>query len=333
MEVPSLLIAFLAGLLSFLSPCVLPLVPAYIGYLSGSVVRTASPGPRPRPASTAGAPAGAMAPARADAASAQAPATTMASTAVAAAPARTGGSSAATMSRERPVSPAQRPAAKPQVTAAMRWNVVTNAIVFVLAFTLVFAVIGGLVGSMRDVFLGYNPIFTSLTNRRILEYVMGALLVVFGLHLIGLINIPFLNYERRLGDKMRPGPNLSYMRSFLIGLGFAIGWTPCVGPTLGLIFGLAINGQSEQAYLPFIAYSIGLGLPFIAVALAMGQISTFLKRMTRRGYSLRIGNWKAIDRVNIVSLISGLLLVIMGVFIFTDLVTLLAPPVGGLGNL
>jgi cytochrome c-type biogenesis protein len=215
----------------------------------------------------------------------------------------------------------------------MRWNVVTNAIVFVLAFTLVFAVIGGLVGSMRDVFLGYNPIFTSLTNRRILEYVMGALLVVFGLHLIGLINIPFLNYERRLGDKMRPGPNLSYLRSFLIGLGFAIGWTPCVGPTLGLIFGLAINGQSEQAYLPFIAYSIGLGLPFIVVALAMGQISTFLKRITRRGYSLRIGNWKAIDRVNIVSLISGLLLVVMGVFIFTDLVTLLAPPVGGLGNL
>jgi cytochrome c-type biogenesis protein len=215
----------------------------------------------------------------------------------------------------------------------MRWTVLTNAIVFVLGFTLVFAVVGGLVGSMRDVFLGYNPIFTNLTNRRILEYVMGALLVVFGLHLIGLINIPFLNYERRLGDKMRPGPNLSYLRSFLIGLGFAIGWTPCVGPTLGLIFGLAINGQSGQAIMPFIAYSIGLGLPFIIVALAMGQISTVLKRLTRRGYSLRIGNWKAIDRVNIVSLISGLLLVIMGVFIFTDLVTLLAPPVGGLGNL
>jgi len=85
--------------------------------------------------------------------------------------------------------------------------------------------------------------------------------------------------------------------------------------------------------MPFIAYSIGLGLPFIIVALAMGQISTVLKRLTRRGYSLRIGNWKAIDRVNIVSLISGLLLVIMGVFIFTDLVTLLAPPVSGLGNL
>src|SRR5262249_38498578 len=131
----------------------------------------------------------------------------------------------------------------------------------------------------------------------------------------------------------RPGPNLSYLRSFLIGLGFAIGWTPCVGPTLGLIFGLAINGQSGAAILPFIAYSIGLGLPFIVVALAMGQISTTLKRLTRRGYSLRIGNWKVIDRVNVVSLVSGLLLIIMGVFIFTDLVTLLAPPVGGIGNL
>jgi cytochrome c-type biogenesis protein len=214
----------------------------------------------------------------------------------------------------------------------MRWMTVTHAIVFVLAFSLVFAVIGGVVGSFRDVFLGYNPLFPTTTNRRILEYIMGALLVVFGLHMIGLINIPFLNYERRLGDKLRPGATLSYARSFLIGLGFGIGWTPCVGPTLGLIFGLAINGQEGQAVLPFIAYSIGLGVPFIAAALAMGQISTFLKKVTRRGYSLRIGNWKAIDRVNVVSLVSGLLLVVMGVFIFTDLVTLLAPNLPGFFN-
>jgi cytochrome c-type biogenesis protein len=227
---------------------------------------------------------------------------------------------------------ARPPAPKPQVTAAMRWMTLTHAIVFVFAFSLVFAVIGGLVGSFRDVFLGYNPLFPTITNRRILEYIMGALLVVFGLHMVGLINIPFLNYERRLGDKMRPGANLSYARSFLIGLGFGVGWTPCVGPTLGLIFGLAINGQEGQAILPFIAYSLGLGVPFMVTALAMGQISSVLKKITRRGYSLRIGNWKAIDRVNVVSLISGLLLVVMGVFIFTDLVTLLAPNLPGLFN-
>jgi cytochrome c-type biogenesis protein len=132
---------------------------------------------------------------------------------------------------------------------------------------------------------------------------------------------------------MRPGPNLSYVRSFLIGLGFGLGWTPCIGPTLALIFGLAMNGEQTQAILPFLAYSIGLGVPFMLTALAMGSISKSLKRLTRYSYSLKIGNWTLIDRVNIVSLISGGLLIVMGVLIFTNLLTILAPAVPGIGNL
>jgi len=234
----------------------------------------------------------------------------------------------------RPTSGAvPRPARGPVMQAASsRWLVMVHAVVFVLGFTLVFAIIGGLVGSLRDVLLGENPWF-GISNRRILEYVMGLLLVVFGLHMIGLINIPWLNYERRLGDKLRPSTNLSYIRSFLIGLGFGLGWTPCIGPTLSLIFTMSLGGKQSEAILPFLAYSIGLGIPFLLTALAMGRISAFLKRLARKSYSVRIGNWKAIDRVNIVSLVSGGLLLIMGILIFFNLVTLIAPPVNGLGNL
>ncbi|MEO8285799.1 MAG: cytochrome c biogenesis protein CcdA [Chloroflexota bacterium] len=282
METPSLLIAFAAGLLSFLSPCVLPLVPAYIGYLGGSAVRSV-----PAAATVTAGPGG----------------------------------------RGRAVA---MPAASPSASA--RWMVLTHAVVFVLGFTLVFAIIGGLLGSMRDLLLSENPLF-HISNRRILQYIMGVLLVVFGLHMVGLVNIPFLNYERRLGDKLRPGPNLSYLRSFLIGLGFGLGWTPCIGPTLGLIFGLALNGQQTDAILPFLFYSVGLGVPFMLTALAMGRISTFLKKLTRRSYSLKIGSWTAIGQVNVVSLVSGGLLIIMGVLIFTNWLSILAPPVAGIGDL
>jgi cytochrome c-type biogenesis protein len=207
-----------------------------------------------------------------------------------------------------------------------------HALVFVLGFTFVFAIIGGLVGSLRDVLLGQNPWF-DISNRRLLQYVMGALLVVFGLHLIGLINIPLLNYERRLGDKLRPASNLGYLRSFLIGLGFGLGWTPCIGPTLGLIFTMSLGGRQAEAIVPFLAYSVGLGIPFLLTALAMGRISAALKKLTRRSYTVKIGNWKAIDRVNIVSLVSGGLLVVMGVLIFFDLVTLIAPPLPGITDI
>lgn len=319
MQSPELFIAFLAGLLSFLSPCVLPLVPAYIGYLGGSVTRTAPAPKRARAPIAAG---------ETVAAGERPLATPVMNAELSVASA-----GAATMDLRPAPGAAARTSGRPVVqSASSRWIVLVHAFVFVLGFTLVFAIIGGLVGSLRDVLLGENPWF-DITNRRLLQYVMGVLLVVFGLHMIGLINIPWLNYERRLGDKLRPSSNLSYIRSFLIGLGFGLGWTPCIGPTLSLIFTMSIGGQQGQAIVPFLAYSIGLGIPFMLTALAMGRISSFLKKLTRKSYSVRIGNWKAIDRVNIVSLVSGGLLVFMGILIFFDLVTLLAPPVNGIGNL
>lgn len=264
MESPALWVAFLAGLLSFLSPCVLPLVPAYIGYLGGSALAVARGG-----------------------AGAGATATTAAGT---------GGQ--ATMAQ-----------------ATARGVVLANAVLFVLGFTLVFAMIGNLAGALST--LLYE-------NKRILQYVAGGMLFIFGLHMIGLIRIQFLDYTRRLD--VRPAQNLGYVRSFLIGLGFGVGWTPCIGPTLGLIFTLALNGNTQDAFVPFVAYSLGLGVPFLITALAMGRISGVLKRLTRRNYTLKAGNWTIIDQVNIVSLVSGVLLIVMGLLVFFNAVAVLAPP-------
>ena len=260
METPSLFIALLAGVISFLSPCVLPLVPAYIGYLSGPAV--------------AGARAAAV----------------------------SGGTT--TMS-----------------TANARWVAVSHALVFVLGFTVVFVVvIGGMAGVLSEVLQ---------SNKMVLQRVMGILLIIFGIHTLGLIRISFLDYTRRL--EVRPTGNSSYLKSFLIGMGFGFGWTPCVGPTLGLIFTLAVNGQQAEAFLPGLAYSVGLGIPFLLTALAMGSISSALKKLTRRTYSLQLGSWKVLDQVNIISIVSGLLLIVMGLLIFTNalaILTAIAPYFG-----
>jgi cytochrome c-type biogenesis protein len=250
MEAPSLYLAFAAGLLSFLSPCVLPLIPAYIGYLGGSVVTSA----------------------------------------------RRGGAAAA--------------AAPPNV----RLIAFLHSLAFVLGFTLIFVVVvGSLAGVVSELFK---------TQRQVIQWVMGIMLIVFGLNAMGMVKIPFLDYTRRLD--IRPATNLGYLRSFLIGIGFAIGWSPCIGYWLGIIVTLSLSGRPDQAFMPFLAYSIGLGIPFLLAGLAMGQIAGWLKKITRKMYTVRIGNWTVIDHVNIVSLISGIFLVIMGLLIVTNSMAFLA---------
>jgi cytochrome c-type biogenesis protein len=152
---------------------------------------------------------------------------------------------------------------------------------------------------------------------------MGAMLFVFGLHMLRMINIPFLNYTRRADTAMKIDDNMGYLRSFLIGTGFAIGWTPCIGPTLGLMFTMALNGNQMGAFPLFLSYSLGLGIPFLAAGLAMGRVSAALKKLTRRTYSLKFGGWTIIDQVDIVSLVSGILLIVVGLLVFTNSLTLL----------
>src|SRR5438552_14024371 len=158
----NIFVAFAAGLVSFLSPCVLPLVPAYIGYLSGPAVMSA-----------AGAGAG-----------------------MGAGSARRSGGAAVAMS-----------------ASAARWRVLAHSALFVLGFTVIFVVvIGGLAGQLSDLLR---------ENRLIVEKIMGVLLVVFGLFMLHVVNIPFLNYTRRADTAMRSLGSPGYLRSLLIGMGFA----------------------------------------------------------------------------------------------------------------
>lgn len=294
MEAPSLLIALLAGLFSFLSPCVLPLIPAYIGYISGSALAVARKTPaesgRISPLSTAGSVSGGVL-------------TTSSTT-------RPANSGTLRLHGTSAIS-----------TTSARWVVMGHAAMFVLGLTLVFVlVIGGMAGALSYLLKG---------NIRIIQQIMGVLLVIFGLHMIGIINIPFMNYTRRMD--IRPSTNLGYVRSLMIGMAFGVGWTPCVGPTLGAILTLSINGNTDQAFMPALAYSLGLGIPFLLTALAMGRVSSVLKRITRKSYTLKVGSWTVIDHANIISLVSGLLLVMMGVLVSTNALTLLTALAPGFG--
>lgn len=229
-------LAFAAGLLSIASPCVLPLIPAYLGYLTGASLESAPV------ASSAG---GGMA--------------------IATAPARV-----------------QTPA--PFV----------HAVAFVTGFTAVFVVLGvsiGLAGYiLRD-------------NQDVILKVAGSLLIVMGLHLAGVITIPFLDQERRL-DVGR-GAKVSYARSFAVGSAFSAGWTPCMGPTLASIFTLSVaSGTVLQGGVLLLVYSAGLSVPFLAMGLAYNSVTPAYNRIKR--YS------------GVINYVSGALLIVIGILVFTD---------------
>jgi cytochrome c-type biogenesis protein len=215
----SLLAAFAAGTLSFLSPCVLPLVPGYIANLAGSSMTASKTSP---------------------------------------------------------------------------WITFSHALSFVIGFSLVFILLGALAGQVGAFSSAYMPL---------LYKIAGGLLILFGLHLIGVFRIPFLYYEKRLSYPKGNTP--SYLRSFLIGSAFSLGWIPCVGPILGGILALAWTSQTvwQGVYL-LSAYSLGLGVPFLILGLAFAPATGYLKRLNRH--------------LNIISVISGVLLIVIGVLIFTN---------------
>lgn len=238
----SIVVAFVAGLLSCLSPCVLPLVPAYLGYLTGvsldstpavAKVQSASP--------SAG---GAIA--------------------ITAAP------------TARTPSP------------------LVHAFAFVTGFSVIFVLFGislGIVGyALRD-------------NQDIILKVAGGLLIVMGLHLSGVITIPFLEQERRLD--VATGAKVGYARSFFVGSAFSAGWSPCIGPTLGAILALAVSsGTVLQAGILLLAYSVGLSMPFLALGLAYNSVKPLYQRVKR--YS------------SVVNYFSGALLIVVGILVFTN---------------
>ena len=233
LENVTLVIAFTAGFASFLSPCVLPLVPAYIAHIAGSSVLAPS---------------------------------------------------------------AQR-----------RGITLLYSLCFVLGFSLVFVGLGASGGYFGSAVSDYMPLLAEIG---------GAVLILLGLYLVampylaGRVNLPFLYWEKRLSYTGSAAPG--YLRSFLMGIAFAVAWTPCVGPVLAGIFGLAMTSQTawKGAYL-LGAYSLGLGIPFLIAAAAITPVTGLLRRINRY--------------LNVVSVASGVLLIGIGALVLSDTLIKLSP--------
>ncbi len=176
-----------------------------------------------------------------------------------------------------------------------RRRVTFHAISFVGGFSLVFAGLGALMGLIG------KEVPTSLLHR-----IAGSLLVLFGLWLLAARKIPWLNYEVRFKSSL--GKSSGYLRSMGLGAAFALGWTPCVGPVLAGILFLASSAQTawQGAYL-LLAYSLGLGVPFIGIGLAMGSAAPVISWLSRRA--------------NMVSILSGILLIAVGIALLTGTLT------------
>ena len=137
----------------------------------------------------------------------------------------------------------------------------------------------------------------------LLNKISGSLLIAFGLFILAAMKVPWLNYEKRLNPSL--GNTTGYLRSFLIGATFSLAWTACVGPILGGILAIAVNSATawHGAYLLAI-YSLGLGLPFLIIGVAFDSLAPVLRNIQR--YS------------RLIHVISGLLLVVIGILILTN---------------
>jgi cytochrome c-type biogenesis protein len=218
-------VAFLAGLASFLSPCVLPLVPIYLAQLVGQSVSQAADGQQER---------------------------------------------------------------TPRLTTFL------HAMMFVLGFTLAFVALGATASTLGSFLRAYQLL---------LRHIGGIVLVMFGLHLTGILRLPIFYWQKRFAFRpSRP----TYPASLLIGLIFAIGWTPCVGLILGPILGLAANAATlRQGVMLLLFYSLGLGLPFLLLGLGVDQLSSVLKWLKPHVGKIEIG--------------TGVVMMVAGAMIFFNL--------------
>jgi cytochrome c-type biogenesis protein len=212
-----LIIAFAAGLISFLSPCVLPLIPGYISYISGSSIN--------------------------------------------------------------------------ELVEKKNVNLIP-IILFTVGFSIVFIIFGA-----ASTFIGQ----VLLQNSYELRIIAGLVIIVLSLHIIGIINIRFFNYEKRIQTNI----SKNFFSPILIGMAFAFGWTPCIGPILGSILVLASTEDSlGMGILLLSFYSIGLAIPFILSGYLMQKFLIFSKNFKKN--------------INKVSKIGGVILLITGVLIITN---------------
>jgi cytochrome c-type biogenesis protein len=226
-------IAFLAGFLSFLSPCVLPLIPFYISYTTGIALRDFL---------------------------------------------------------------------KEEDQGTIRRITILNSLLFILGFSTVFILLGASVSFLGQYLLEY---------REIIKRIGGVLIIIFGLYIMGVIKLGFP--EKKLERREK---GFDYIGSFFIGMVFAIGWTPCVGPILASILVYASTLETIKSGIILLsAYSLGLGIPFFITSLAVNSILIHFEKIKKY--------------VKAISFASGIFLVIMGLLLLTNyfqVLTRLLPP-------
>ncbi|PNT90401.1 cytochrome c biogenesis CcdA family protein [Clostridium thermosuccinogenes] len=177
--------------------------------------------------------------------------------------------------------------------AAGKSNLLTNSFAFVLGFTLVFVALGATVTTLGH-FL--------INNRSLLQKISGLIMMVFGLSFMGILNLKFLNMEKRLDFKFE---KLRFFSSILFGMVFGFGWTPCLGTFLGSALALASSSKTiTQGVLLLLVYSIGLGIPFILTSVLFEKVKGAFKLIQKHSRTI--------------SIVSGILLVIAGILVFTD---------------
>lgn len=179
-----------------------------------------------------------------------------------------------------------------EATERNRFITFTHGLAFVLGFSTIFVAAGALAAVFGRMFFDF---------RFLLEKVGGIVVIIFGLHMIGVFRIPFLEYDTRV--QQMPDRKWGYLSSALMGVFFSAGWAPCVGPTLSAILTFAANGGSISTGMTLLsAYSAGLAIPFLVAALGLGWVS-----LTLRKYG------KAMHYVEIAM---GVILVVIGVLLF-----------------
>ncbi len=223
-----LLMAFGAGFASFVSPCVLPLVPAYLSFMSGVSLQEMKSG-----------------------------------------------------------------------SARKLRGVFITSLAFVCGFSLVFIALGASATALGQKLLGALPV---------LARVAGVIIIIFGIHMTGLIRIPMLAYEKRF---QTGGGGRSLFSAFIMGLAFAFGWTPCIGPILAAILAVAANAETiNQGVLLLAAYSAGLGIPFLLTGLFLNVFYGFFGRIQRHFHKIEV--------------VSGVVLILVGVLLVSNRFDMLA---------
>ena len=179
-----------------------------------------------------------------------------------------------------------------------RWDILVASLLFVAGFSLVFSLLGVLLNSILS--------SVSYGVQLWLSRAGGLVIIFFGLYLTGLIRVPWFEQEHKMSIT---GIRSRHVTAFLFGIAFAAGWTPCVGPALGAILGFAA-AMPGIAFTLLLAYSLGLGLPFIVTGLFATQAVGWIRRNSRL--------------VHYVNIVFGILLIIIGILIFTQTLTLIA---------